>query len=263
MNFNLRVWRQKDASSPGKFVEYQARDIPAQASFLEMLDIVNNGLEEKGEEPIHFEHDCREGICGCCGLTIDGQVHGPGARRGVTTCQVYLRDFQDGQTITIEPFRATAFPVLRDLVIDRSAFDRILISGGYISVNTGGAPDANAIPVSKDQSEGAMDAAACIGCGACVASCKNASAMLFVGAKVSHLGLLPQGQPEREKRVLAMVETMDRQGFGNCTNEGECEAKCPKKISVSNIARLNREYLRARFLSWWNGGVKTENKGSG
>jgi len=263
MDFLLRVWRQKDAASPGKFVEYEAKGIPAQASFLEMLDLVNQRLEEQGEEPIHFEHDCREGICGCCGLTIDGQPHGPGARRGVTTCQLYLRDFRDGQTITVEPFRATAFPVLRDLIVDRSAFDRILIAGGYISVNTGGAPDANAIPVPKERAEEAMDSAACIGCGACVASCRNASAMLFVGAKVSHLGLLPQGQPEREKRVLAMVQAMDREGFGHCTNEGECEAKCPKKISVSNIARLNREYLRARFLAWWNGGAKTEPKGSG
>jgi succinate dehydrogenase / fumarate reductase iron-sulfur subunit len=254
MNFKLRVWRQKDASSQGQFVEYDASDMPPQASFLEMLDIVNNRLEAKGEEPIHFEHDCREGIFGCCGLVINGEVHGPGARRGITTCQVYLRDFKEGQTITIEPFRATAFPVLRDLVIDRSAYDRIMISGGYVSVNTGSAPDGNAIPVPKDAAEYAMDAAACIGCGACVASCKNASAMLFVGAKVSQLALLPQGQPEREKRVLAMVETMDKEGFGNCTNEGECEAKCPKKISVSNIIRLNREYMRARLFSWWKGG---------
>ncbi len=248
MNFILRVWRQKDAKSPGQFVIYEARDIPPEASFLEMLDAVNNGLEAKGEVPIHFEHDCREGICGSCGMMINGRAHGPGA--GLTTCQLYMRAFRDGQTITVEPFRARAFPVLKDLVIDRSAFDRILMAGGYVSVNAGSAPDANTFPIPKDKIEQAMDAAACIGCGACVASCKNASAMLFVGAKVSHLALLPQGRVERKARARALVKAMDEAGFGNCTNEGECEAKCPKRISVQNISRLNREFLRAKLWPW-------------
>ena len=243
MNLKLRVWRQKNAATPGKMVEYRAEGVSPDMSFLEMLDVVNEGLIKRGEEPIAFDHDCREGICGTCGMVINGVAHGP--LRATTTCQLHMRSFKDGDTITIEPWRAAPFPVIKDLVVDRGAFDRVIQAGGYISVSTGGAPDANAIPVPKAGADRAMDAAACIGCGACVAACKNASAMLFVGAKVSHLALLPQGEPERERRVVAMVETMDREGFGNCTNESECEAACPKEISVANIARLNREYLRA------------------
>ena len=246
MNFTLKIWRQKNSQDHGQIVSYPARDIPADASFLEMLDMVNNGLEAKGESAIAFDHDCREGICGMCGLMINGLAHGPG--KGITTCQLYMRHFRDGETIVIEPWRARAFPVVRDLVVDRSAFDRIIQAGGYISVNTGGAPDGNALPISKINSDLAMDAAECIGCGACVASCKNASAMLFTSAKISHFALLPQGVPEKRERVLAMVAAMDKEGFGNCTNEGECEAKCPKEISLSNIARMNREYLRAKLF---------------
>lgn len=245
MNLTLRVWRQRDAQSPGRFATYPAAGISPEMSFLEMLDVVNEELTRKGEEPIAVESDCREGICGACGLVIDGVPHGPG--KGTTTCQVYMRSFRDGDTICIEPWRAAAFPVIKDLVVDRSAFDRIVQAGGYISVNTGSAPDGNALPVSQDLAEEAMDAAACIGCGACVASCRNGSARLFVAAKVKHLGLLPQGQPERGRRVLALVEAMDREGFGNCSNEYECEAVCPKEISVGHIAFLSREYFKARL----------------
>jgi succinate dehydrogenase / fumarate reductase iron-sulfur subunit len=212
-----------------------------------MLDIVNNNLEAQGEEPIAFEHDCREGICGSCGMMINGRPHGP--ERGVTTCQLYMRSFNNGDMIVVEPWRAKAFPIIKDLVVDRSAFDRIMAAGGYISVSTGNAPEANTLPVPKDESDRAMDAAACIACGACVAACKNASAMLFVSAKIAHLAHLPQGQPERRRRVLAMVESMDAEGFGNCTNEAECEAECPKNISLANIALMNRDYLRAKLFS--------------
>jgi succinate dehydrogenase / fumarate reductase iron-sulfur subunit len=246
MKFTLKVWRQKDKGSAGHFATYEARDAKPEMSFLEMLDRVNEEIEAKGEWPIAFDHDCREGICGSCGMMINGRAHGPG--RGTTTCQLYMREFTDGDTLVLEPWRAKAFPVLRDLVVDRSAFDRIIAAGGYVSVNTGGAPDANALPVPKDDAELAMDAAQCIGCGACVAACKNASAMLFVSAKVSHLALLPQGKPERRRRVINMVERMDKEGFGNCTNEAECEAVCPKLISLSNIARMNREYVRAKLF---------------
>ena len=240
MNFTLKVWRQKNADDPGRMVDYPANDIIADMSFLEMLDVVNEGLIAKGEEPIAFDSDCREGICGTCSLVINGIAHG--GQPGTTACQLHMRHFTDGQTITIEPWRARAFPVLRDLVTDRSAFDRIIQAGGFVSVNTGGTPDANSLPVSKVDSDRAMDAAQCIGCGACVAACKNASAMLFVSAKVSHLGLLPQGRVERDHRVASMVAKMDEEGFGNCTVTGSCEAVCPKEISLSFIARLNRDY---------------------
>jgi succinate dehydrogenase / fumarate reductase iron-sulfur subunit len=248
MDFTLHVWRQKSPDEAGQMVTYTATNIPPDASFLEMLDIVNDGLEIQGEEPIAFEHDCREGICGSCGMVVNGRPHGPG--QGITTCQLYMRSFRDGQTIIVEPWRAKAFPIIKDLVVDRSAFDRIIAAGGFISVNTGSTAEANAILVPKEDADLAMDAAACIGCGACVAACKNASAMLFVAAKVAHLGLLPQGQPERRQRVRSMVEAMDAAGFGNCTNEFECQAECPKNISVANIARMNRDYLRATFFSW-------------
>jgi succinate dehydrogenase / fumarate reductase iron-sulfur subunit len=247
MNFTLRVWRQDGPEDEGRLETYQATNISSEASFLEMLDIVNNGLEAEGREPIVFEHDCREGICGSCGMMVNGRPHGPG--HGITTCQLYMRSFRDGQTIYVEPWRAKAFPVIKDLAVDRSAFDRIIEAGGYISVNTGNAPDANAVLVPKVDAELAMDAAQCIACGACVAACKNASAMLFVSAKVSQLALLPQGQPERKQRVVSMVKAMDAAGFGNCTNEGECEAECPKAISISNIARMNREYMKAKIFS--------------
>ena len=242
MNIRLRVWRQQNPNSPGKLVDYDAPDIPKECSFLEMLDIVNERLTEKLEEPIAFDHDCREGICGTCSLMINGVPHGPGQ---CTTCQLYMRHFDDGETITVEPFRADSFPVLKDLVTNRSAFDRIVQAGGFITARPGAAPDGNAMLVPKTDADRAMDAAACIGCGACVAACPNASAMLFVGAKVSHLALLPQGQAERQRRVLAMVERMDAEGFGSCTNHFECEAACPKEISVATIARLNRDFLRA------------------
>ena len=243
MDLTLVVWRQKSAKDPGKFVTYPAKGISPDMSFLEMLDVVNEGLFAQGEEPIAFDHDCREGICGACGMVIGGRPHGP--RRLTTTCQLHMRTFADGDTITIEPWRAAAFPVVRDLVVDRSAFDRIIQAGGFVSVSTGSAPDGNAIPVPKDDAEGAMDAAACIGCGACVAACPNASAVLFVGAKIGHLGRLPQGQPERRSRVLSMVERMDQEGFGSCTNHGECEAACPKGISLENIALMNRDFVKA------------------
>ncbi len=243
MNLTLKVWRQKNGSTAGEFATYQATNIIPDMSFLEMLDVVNEGLMEKGEEPIAFDSDCREGICGMCSLVINGVPHG--GHRGTATCQLHMRHFSDGQTITIEPWRAKSFPVVKDLVVNRSAFDRIIASGGFVSVATGGAPDGNAIPISKDDQETAMDAAACIGCGACVAACKNASAMLFVAAKVSHLAMLPQGKVERERRVLNMVRQMDAEGFGNCTVTGSCEAVCPKEISLDFIALMNREYFKA------------------
>lgn len=245
LSITLRVWRQAGPSAPGKFVDYPAKNLSSNMSFLEMLDVVNDELTMKGEEPIAFAHDCREGICGTCSCTINGKPHGPG--HGVATCQTYMRSFKDGDVIVVEPFRARAFPLVKDLVVDRSAFDKIIQSGGFITVRTGAAPDANSIPVPKPDADLAMDAATCIGCGACVAACKNASAMLFVSAKVSQLGLLPQGQPERDQRVLAMVATMDSLGFGNCTNQYECSAACPKTISHDFIARMNRDYLKASF----------------
>ncbi len=244
MNLTLKVWRQNGPEEPGKLVTYPAKNVSPDSSFLEMLDTVNEELIAKGEEPIAFDHDCREGICGMCSLMINGVAHGP--ERGTTTCQLHLRNFRDGDTIVVEPFRARAFPVLRDLVVDRGAFDRIIQSGGFVSVNAGGAPDANAVPIPKPEADRAFDAAVCIGCGACVAACRNASAMLFVGAKVSHLAHLPQGHPERERRVIAMVRTMDVEGFGRCSNHYECEAACPKEISRDVIRELNREWIRAQ-----------------
>ncbi|HSQ60195.1 MAG TPA: succinate dehydrogenase/fumarate reductase iron-sulfur subunit [Acidobacteriota bacterium] len=243
MNLTLHVWRQKNANEPGRFVTYPANGVSPDMSFLEMLDVVNEGLTAKGEDPIAFDHDCREGICGMCGVVVNGAPHGP--KKLTTTCQLHMRSFRDGDSVTIEPWRAGSFPVVRDLIVDRSAFDRIIAAGGYVSANVGSAPDGNALPVRKENAELAMDAAACIGCGACVAACPNASAMLFTAAKVSHLALLPQGAPEREERVRRMVAQMDAEGFGSCTNHGECEASCPKGISVANIARLNREFLKA------------------
>lgn len=243
MNLTLRVWRQKNSTAPGKFVEYRAEDISPDMSFLEMLDIVNEGLIKSGEDPIAFDHDCREGICGTCGMVINGVAHGP--LPATTTCQLHMRHFRDGQVITIEPWRARPFPVIKDLVVDRSAFDRVIQSGGYISVGTGGTPDGNAIPIPKPDADLSMDAAACIGCGACVAACKNASAMLFVAAKVSHLNILPQGKAEKDRRVLNMVRSMDQEGFGNCTVMGSCEAVCPKEISLDFISRMNRDFLKA------------------
>jgi succinate dehydrogenase / fumarate reductase iron-sulfur subunit len=244
MNLTLKIWRQKNANDKGKMVDYKISDISPDMSFLEMLDVLNNSLIEKGEEPVAFDHDCREGICGSCSLYINGEAHGPD--RGVTTCQLHMRMFKDGDTIFIEPFRATAFPVIKDLVVDRSAFDRIQHAGGFISVNTSGNTiDANTIPIEKHDADKAFEAAMCIGCGACVASCKNSSAMLFVGAKVSQFALLPQGKVEATDRVLNMVKQMDEEGFGNCTNTGACEVECPKGISLENIARMNREYLSA------------------
>ncbi len=244
MNLTLKIWRQKDAKSQGKMVDYQISGIEGDMSFLEMLDVLNEDLIGKGEEPVVFDHDCREGICGACSLQINGEPHGPD--RLVTTCQLHMRMFNDGDTIFIEPFRAKAFPVVKDLMVDRSAFDRIQHAGGYISVNTSGNTiDANAIPVNKQNADDAFAAATCIGCGACVAACKNASAMLFTSAKVSQFALLPQGQVEATDRVLAMVNQMDEEGFGNCTNTGACEIECPKGISLENIARMNREYLKA------------------
>ncbi len=243
MNLTLHVWRQRSAAQGGRFITYQARNITPDMSFLEMLDVVNEEIILSGGEPIAFESDCREGICGSCGMVLNGLAHGP--LRGAAACQLHMRQFQDGDSLTIEPFRARAFPVIKDLVVNRSAFDRIIQAGGFITAPTGSAPEANAIPIPKTDVELSMDAAACIGCGACVAACPNASAMLFTSAKVSHLGLLPQGQPERWRRVVDMVKAMDREGFGNCTNTGECEAVCPKRISLSFISRLNRDLLRA------------------
>jgi succinate dehydrogenase / fumarate reductase, iron-sulfur subunit len=243
MNFALKVWRQKNSKTPGSFVDYKAENIPEEASFLEMLDIVNEGLILRNEEPIAFDSDCREGICGMCSLVINGIPHGQGKAK--TTCQLYMRRFKTGDTIWIEPFRAAAFPVIKDLTVDRNAFDRIIEAGGFISARAGSAPDANSLPVPKTDADLAMEAAACIGCGACVAACPNSSAMLFVGAKVSHLGLLPQGQAERNRRVLAMVRKMDESGFGNCRNHYECEAVCPAEVSSTFISRLNRDYLNA------------------
>ena len=243
MRLTLRVWRQEGAAARGRFETYEAANITPDLSFLEMLDVVNADLQQRGIEPIAFDHDCREGICGSCAMMIKGYAHGP--QPGVATCQLYMRHFKDGETITIEPWRARAFPIIKDLVVDRSAFDRIIQAGGYIAVDTSHAPEANSIPVPKHDAEAAMDAAACIGCGACVAACPNASAMLFVAAKVSHLAKLPQGKIEQRQRVLKMVEAMDREGFGNCTNHYECMAACPKSIPVSVIAQMNREYLRA------------------
>ncbi|MBN1791731.1 MAG: succinate dehydrogenase/fumarate reductase iron-sulfur subunit [Bacteroidales bacterium] len=245
MDFTLKIWRQENAKAKGRFETYNITGISADCSFLEMLDILNQQLIDKIEKPICFDHDCREGICGACSLYINGHPHGPDT--GVTTCQLHMRKFKDGDTIIIEPWRAKPFPVIKDLVVDRSAFDQIIEAGGFVSVNTGGVPDANAIPVPRVDAETAMDAAACIGCGACVATCKNASAMLFVAAKVSQFALLPQGKIEAKERAINMVAKMDELGFGNCTNTGACEAECPKNISISHIARLNREYLTANI----------------
>jgi succinate dehydrogenase / fumarate reductase, iron-sulfur subunit len=243
MNLTLRVWRQKNAQDKGKLETYEAKNISTHMSFLEMLDVVNQDLIEKGIDPIHYDHDCREGICGTCSLVIDGVPHGH--QKATTTCQLHMRHFKDGDTIYIEPYRAKAFPVIKDLVVDRSAMDRMIQAGGFVSVSTGGTPDANALPIPKEDADRSMDAAACIGCGACIAACKNASAMLFVSAKVSQFAYLPQGKVEREKRVRAMLTQMKKEGFGNCTNYYECEAVCPKEIKVSMIAKLNRELLRA------------------
>ena len=245
MKLTLKIWRQAGPTVAGRLVDYVAESVSPDMSFLEMLDVVNEGLITRGQDAIAFDSDCREGICGTCSLVVNGVPHGPD--RGTTVCQLHMRRFKDGDTITIEPWRARAFPVVKDLVVDRSAFDRIIAAGGYVSVNCGGAPDGNAIPIAKDVAEAAMDSAACIGCGACVAACKNASAHLFVGAKVSHLVALPQGQIERRRRAVAMVSQADAEGFGSCSNEGECEAVCPKEIPISNIARMTREYVRAMF----------------
>ena len=245
MNFTLKIWRQENAKVKGRFEKYQVTGISADCSFLEMLDILNNQLINKLAKPVCFDHDCREGICGSCGLYINGHPHGPDT--AVTTCQLHMRKFRDGDTIVVEPWRAKPFPIIKDLVVDRSAFDKIIQAGGYISVNTGGVPDANSIPIPRHNAETSMDAAACIGCGACVAACKNASAMLFVAAKVSQFAVLPQGKIEAKERVLKMVAKMDELGFGNCTNTGACEAECPKQISLSHIARLNREFLTSKI----------------
>jgi len=247
MKITLKIWRQKNKETKGAFKTYTMDHVSADMSFLEMLDVLNNDLIRKGEESVAFDHDCREGICGMCGLYINGRPHGP---QQTTTCQLHMRSFSDGETITIEPWRAKAFPVIKDLVVDRTPFDRIQRAGGYISVNTGGVPDANEIPISKKIADEAFDSAACIACGACVAACKNASAMLFVGAKVSQFALLPQGKPERKERVERMVAQMDAEGFGACTNTGACEAECPKGISLTNIARMNREYFTAKATSY-------------
>ena len=243
MNLKLKIWRQRDPNTRGKFVNYKLKDVSPDSSFLEMLDVLNEELVAKDEVPIVFDDDCREGICGACGMYINGRPHGPDSL--ITVCQLHMRKFKNGDTIVIEPWRARAFPIIRDLMVDRSAFDTLIQEAGYVSINTGSAPDANSIPVAKKFADLSMDAAACIGCGACVAACKNASAMLFVGAKISHLTLLPQGNVEAEDRVLKMVAKMDELGFGNCTNTGACEAECPKGITLTNIARLNREYYKA------------------
>ena len=245
LNLTLKIWRQENAKTKGEFKTYQINNISPDCSFLEMLDQLNEQLVDKIEKPVCFDHDCREGICGMCSLYINGHPHGPD--EDITTCQLHMRKFKNGETITIEPWRSAGFPVIRDLMVDRTAFDKIMQAGGFVSVNTGGVPDANAIPISKDKADEAMDAASCIGCGACVAACKNASAMLFVSAKVSQLALLPQGKVEASRRAKAMVAKMDELGFGNCTNTGACEAECPKNVSISNIARLNREFLLAKL----------------
>ncbi len=247
MKLHLKIWRQKGPNDKGRLVDYTVNDVSPDMSFLEMLDVLNEHLVETGDEPIAFDHDCREGICGMCSLYINGRAHGP--NRGVTTCQLHMRSFKDGETVYIEPWRATAFPVIKDLVVDRSGFDRVIQAGGFVSVNTGGAQDANCIPVPKSDADKAFSAATCIGCGACVAACKNASAMLFVSAKVSQLSLLPQGRVEAKDRVLNMVKQMDEEGFGNCSNTGACEVECPKGISLDNIARMNREYLCSSIAS--------------
>ena len=246
INLKLKVWRQKGFDVKGRFETYKARDVSTDMSFLEMLDVVNEEMILSGKDPIAFDHDCREGICGACGAVVNGRAHGP--EKGTTLCQLHMRHFSNGDTVVIEPWRSRAFKVVKDLVVDRSVFDEIIQAGGYISVNTGGAPDGNAIPVPQAAAEKAMDAAACIGCGACVAACPNASAMLFVGAKISQFTLLHQGLPEAKKRTLAMIGKMDELGFGNCTNEAECEKECPKEISIENIARMNREFFKAGFL---------------
>ncbi len=243
MKLNLKIWRQKNTQSKGKMVSYSIEDVSHHMSFLEMLDVLNEDLIKKDEDPVEFDNDCREGICGMCSLVIDGVAHGPW--RGSAVCQLHMREYKEGDTITIEPWRARAFPVIKDLVVDRGAFDRIITAGGYVSMNAGGAPDGNAIPISKDIADEAMDAASCIGCGACVAACPNASASLFTAAKISQLSLLPQGKPEQKKRVIRMVEQMDEEGFGDCSNHAECEAVCPKEISISHIARMKRDYLKA------------------
>ena len=245
MNITLKVWRQDNRGSNGKFMLYEVDNVSKDMSFLEMLDMLNNNLIRDNKDPIAFDHDCREGICGTCGVMINGRAHGP--LQGVTTCQLHMRSFNNGDSITIEPWRAKSFPVIKDLVVDRTSFDRVMEKGGYISINTGSAPDANSIPISKENADQAFDAAECIGCGACVATCKNSSAMLFVGAKVSQYALLPQGQVEGKKRVMQMVEKMDEEGFGNCTNTSACEVECPKEISVENISKLNRELIKANF----------------
>jgi succinate dehydrogenase / fumarate reductase iron-sulfur subunit len=247
MDLTLKIWRQASAGEKGKLVDYQVQNISSEASFLEMLDVLNERLVREGEDPVAFDHDCREGICGACSLYINGRPHGPD--KGITTCQLHMRRFKDGETIVIEPWRAKPFPVIKDLMVDRSAFDEIIQAGGYVSINTGGVPDANAIPIPKRFADTAMDAAACIGCGACVAACKNASAMLFVAAKVSQFAVLPQGKIEARERVQNMVAKMDELGFGNCTNTYACEAECPKEISVSHIARMNREFLSSKLVS--------------
>jgi succinate dehydrogenase / fumarate reductase iron-sulfur subunit len=247
MNLTLKVWRQKNNADAGRFETYQVKEISSEMSFLEMFDVLNEQLIKDGKEPIAFDHDCREGICGTCSMHINGKPHGPWQAN--TTCQLHMRAFKDGDTIVVEPWRANAFPVIKDLVVDRSSFDRIIQAGGYVSVNTGNAVDANALPIEKDKADMAFAAAACIGCGACVAACKNASAMLFLSSKVSHLALLPQGDPERKTRVVNMVQQADKEGFGACTFTGACEATCPKEISISNIARLNKEYLAASLTS--------------
>jgi succinate dehydrogenase / fumarate reductase iron-sulfur subunit len=249
MRLTLHIWRQASRAEKGRFETYDLDDVSSAMSFLEMLDVLNEKLIRDGGEPVAFDHDCREGICGSCSMVVNGVAHGP--LPATTVCQLFMRHFEDGETITVEPWRARPFPVLKDLVVDRSAFDRIMSAGGFVSVDTGSAPEANEILVPKDAADRAMDAAACIGCGACVASCKNASAALFVGAKITQLALLPQGQPERERRVVAVVEQMEREGFGPCSNEGECQAVCPKQISVAHISRMNREYLRATVRKWW------------
>jgi succinate dehydrogenase / fumarate reductase iron-sulfur subunit len=247
MRLHLKIWRQARPDTAGRLVDYTAADVSPDMSFLEMLDVINEGLVRKGEDAIAFDSDCREGICGMCSLVVNGVPHGPD--RGTTVCQLHMRRFRDGDTITVEPWRARAFPVVKDLVVDRSAFDRIIAAGGYVSINVGGAPDGNAIPIPKAIAETAMDSAACIACGACVAACKNASAHLFMSAKIAQLALLPQGQPERYSRVVAMIDQADAEGFGSCSNEAECEAVCPKEIPISNIARMTREYVKAMMHS--------------